>query len=204
LTTCCRSFLDDWGTNHLKSGKSFERGVIIRRFKVKKRHKGRFAAVNEHMLAADPGQLKPGADPFSPDFSFTFVRENINSQGLLRYLKSHMNKYELFIFVPYLYGPTLIGLPLVAEKAFLLPCLHNEVYAYLPEVARIFQKAKKILYNSEGEAHLAASLYGPGIILKSTVVGVGISIWAGVTPPKTWICWSGHTLDSKTTIHHLP
>ena len=174
LTTCCRSFLDDWGTNHLNSGKSFEKGVIIRRFKVKKRLKGRFSDVNKQMLAADPRQLKPGTNPFSTDFSFTFVRENINSQGLLKYLKSHINKYQLFIFTPYLYGPTLVGLPLVAEKAFLLPCLHNEVYAYLPEVARIFQRANKILYNSEGEAHLAASLYGPGIILKSTVVGVGI------------------------------
>lgn len=174
LTTCCRSFLDDWGTNHLNSGKSFEKGVIIRRFKVRKRHKWRFSDVNEQMLAADPRQFKIGAAPFSPDFSFTFVRENINSQGLLRYLKSHINKYQLFIFIPYLYGPTLIGLPLVAEKAFLLPCLHNEVYAYLPEVARIFQRANKILYNSEGEAHLAAFLYGPGTILKSTVMGVGI------------------------------
>ena len=174
LTTCCRSFLEDWGTNHLKSGKSFERGVLIRRFKVKKRHKGKFNTLNEHMLATDLNQLKPGANPFSPELSVTFVQENINSRNLLKYLKSHVNKYEFFIFLPYLYGPTLIGLPLVAEKAFLLPCLHNEVYAYLPEVAGIFQRAKKILYNSEGEAHLAASLYGPGMILKSAVMGVGI------------------------------
>ena len=176
LTTCCRSFLDDWGTNHFKSGNSFEQGVLVRRFKVNRRHPGRFGAANELMLATEIDQFKPGINPFSADVSAAFVQENINSKNLFNYLKSHKKKYKHFVFLPYLYGPTLIGLPVVAEKAFLLPCLHNEVYAYLSETVRIFQTAQKILYNSEGEARFAANLFGPGIIHKSSIMGVGIEV----------------------------
>jgi glycosyltransferase involved in cell wall biosynthesis len=50
------------------------------------------------------------------------------------------------------------------------------VYAYLPEVEYVFHKAKGLLFNSEGEALLAQELYGPGITLKSLVIGEGVEI----------------------------
>ena len=80
------------------------------------------------------------------------------------------------MFIPYLYGPILNGLPLVASSAFLQPCLHDEAYAYLPQVARVFHAARGLLFNSEGEAQLARQLYGPGILDKSMVVGEGIEV----------------------------
>jgi glycosyltransferase involved in cell wall biosynthesis len=174
LTTCCRSFQDDWAVNHLKAGVSQEQGVTIRRFRVERRDRDSFAEVNRQMLSLPFSRLKPGVNPVSLKDAETFCSENITSPQLLNFLKNQQHQYHVFLFIPYLYGPILKGLPLVGNRAFLQPCLHNEVYAYLPQVANIFHAARGILFISEGEAQLARQLYGPGIILKSIVAGAGV------------------------------
>jgi glycosyltransferase involved in cell wall biosynthesis len=181
LTTCCRAFLEDWATNHLKDGLSQEQGVRIRRFPVDSRDRVRFDYVNARMLAFPNSSLKPGVNPVSQEDSSIFSKENINSLKLLQYLQSHRGDYHAFVFIPYLYGPVLYGLPIVADRAFLQPCLHDEVYAYLPQVEQIFLLSKGLLFNTEGEAQLAARLYGPGVIRKSVVVGSGIENPTGNT-----------------------
>ena len=176
LTTCCRAFTEDWSTNHLNAGLSYEQKIGIRRFPVDSRDRKTFDQVNARILNIAPSNLKPGVSPVSQNDSSIFVRENINSAALLKYLRSHGKDYHAFIFIPYLYGPTINGLPLVSEHAFLLPCLHDEIYAYLPEIEYIFHKAKGLLFNSEGEVRLATRLYGPGIIRKSIVMGAGVEV----------------------------
>ncbi len=176
LTTCCRAFTEDWSTNHLSAGIVHEQGVEIRRFPVNSRNRNAFDQVNGRMLNLGPHKLKPGVNPVSLNDSTVFVKENINSSALLSYLKNHRKDYHAFIFIPYLYGPTINGLPLVSEHAFLLPCLHDEIYAYLPEIEYVFHKAKGLLLNSEGEVRLAAKLYGPGVIQKSIVMGAGVEV----------------------------
>ncbi|HEY9597187.1 MAG TPA: glycosyltransferase, partial [Cyanophyceae cyanobacterium] len=174
LTTCCRSFQDDWSVNHLKAGVSEEQGVKIRRFRVERRDRGRFDEVNHRMLNLPSSSLKPGVNPVSLKDAEIFCSENIHSRQLLNFLKNKQNQYQAFLFIPYLYGPILKGLPIVAKRSFLQPCLHNEVYAYLPQVASIFHKAQGLLFISEGEAQLARQLYGSGIIPKSIVAGAGV------------------------------
>lgn len=174
LTTCCRSFHEDWAVNHFKAGLTQEQGVRIRRFRVTRRDRNAFAEVNRLMLSLPPSRLKPGVNPVTLKNSEIFTSENINSPDLLKYLKNQQNHYQAFLFLPYLYGPILKGLPDVAQRAFLQPCLHNEVYAYLPQVAEIFHSAQGLLFISEGEAQLARHLYGPGIIPKSIVAGAGV------------------------------
>jgi glycosyltransferase involved in cell wall biosynthesis len=172
LTTCCRAFHEDWGTNHLTAGSTREQLLTIRRFSVDSRDSAAFNLVNAEMLTVPV--LKPGVHPVASQDSAVFARENINSSGLLSYLTHHARDYDAFIFLPYLYGPILYGLPLVAERAYLQPCLHDEAYAYLPQVENLFRIAKGLLFNSEGEARLAERLYGPGIIKRSQIVGSGI------------------------------
>jgi len=174
LTTCCRSFQDDWAVNHLKAGLSQEEGVKIRRFRVDRRDHKAFDRVNGLMLSLPSSELKPGVNPVTLENAAVFCSENINSTELVNYLKKHSNQYQAFLFIPYLYGLILNGLPIVASRASLQPCLHNEVYAYLPQVANIFHAAQRLLFISEGEAQLARQLYGPGITAKSIVAGAGI------------------------------
>jgi glycosyltransferase involved in cell wall biosynthesis len=174
LTTCCRSFQDDWAVNHLKSGVSQERGVKIRRFQVDRRDRDTFARVNRLMLSLPSSKLKPGVNPLTSKDAEIFSSQSINSTQLLNYLRKHQNQYQAFLFLPYLYSVVLEGLLIVADRAFLQPCLHDEIYAYLPQVANMFHAAQGLLFISEGEAQLARHLYGPGIISKSIVAGAGV------------------------------
>ncbi|MDZ7695474.1 MAG: glycosyltransferase family 4 protein [Deltaproteobacteria bacterium] len=176
LTTCCRAFHEDWATNHLKAGSVSEDRILIRRFPVNSRDRSVFDEVNSRMLNIPHSDLRPGVNPVSKDESVSFVKENINSAHLLEYLECNKREYQAFLFIPYLYGIIINGLPIVCDHAFLQPCLHDEVYAYLPEIEYIFHKAKGVLFNSEGELNLAVKLYGPGIKEKSTIVGEGVEV----------------------------
>ncbi|MBA4367468.1 MAG: group 1 glycosyl transferase [Desulfobacterium sp.] len=179
LTTCCRSFADDWGKNYYKQGEEQINGVCVRRFPVDKRDQDSFDRVNRILLDLKKSDLIPGVYPIAKPLSDTFAHENINSASLLKYLEMKQEQYEAFIFMPYLYGIILNGLPIVSEKAYLQPCLHDEAYAYLPEVERLFFLAKGVLFLSVGEMILAQKLYGPGFCRMGTVIGGGVEVNSG-------------------------
>jgi len=171
LTTCVKSFHDDWSKNYHAEGASRFENFTLRRFGVRARDTEAFNWANAFLLSQPPDFLKthPGAIPDA--VSQAFCRENIQSPGLLQYLADWGRQYRAIIFTPYLYGPVLQGIELVAERAFLQPCLHDEAYAYLPQAARLFGSARGLLFNSSAEYDLARHLYGAGIERKSAVVG---------------------------------
>jgi glycosyltransferase involved in cell wall biosynthesis len=174
LTTCNRSFNSDWDVNHHDPGVSEEKGVIIRRFLVANRDASAFDQVNAKLLALDRLGLRPGISPMTPLEAQTFIHETIKSPDLLAYLQENRDRYHAFIFLPYMFSASVLGIPLVADRAWLQPCLHDEPAAYLPEIAEMFQDARGLLFNSTGELELALRLYGPGIYPRSAVVGEGI------------------------------
>ncbi|MEY2558432.1 MAG: hypothetical protein QOE34_1857 [Verrucomicrobiota bacterium] len=175
LTTCCRSHQDDWETNHLPRGLSTEReGFAVRRFPVAARDRASFDRVCGNLLSLDPATLQPGVPPISAEDSDIFVNELIKAPALLEYLKESKHDYGSFILLPYLYGPILKAVEILGAQAALQPCLHDESYAYLPEVALAFRQASQLFFNSEGELELALRLYGPGIWSKSILVGEGV------------------------------
>jgi glycosyltransferase involved in cell wall biosynthesis len=174
LSTCNRSFHTDWSINHHTPGASQEHGLTIRRFPVEPRNAHAFDEVNAQLLALDAATLRPGVNPVSPADARTFEHENIKSTALLDCLRAERENYHAFIFLPYMFAPATLGAPLVADRAWLQPCLHDEPAAYLPQTARLFRRVRALLFNSEGELALALRLYGPGIYSRSTVVGEGI------------------------------
>jgi len=176
LTSCCYSFQSDWAENYYDEGITETNGVIVRRFKVSPRNREQFDLANALLLNISKSQLKPGVSPVDFKVANQFFTNNIHTPDLYKFLKLYSSKYDSLLFMPYLYGPILKGIPLVKEKAFLQPCLHDEVYAYLPIVRDIFHKADGILFNSHGEAELAAKLFGPYIASKGIIVGSGVEI----------------------------
>src|SRR6267143_6530132 len=174
LTTCNRSFESDWSSNHHASGTTREGDLTIRRFIVDPRDAAAFDQVNAKLSALAPSTLRPGVNPISVQDARTFVHENIRSAALLDYLRAEHDSYQAFIFLPYMFAPIMLGALHVAERAWLQPCLHDEVAAYLPQTAELFRRVRGILFNSEGEMELALRLYGPGIYERSTVVSEGI------------------------------
>ena len=176
LTTCCRSFHDDWSANYHRPGTRTEDGVTVRRFKVDARDRVAFSRANSALLALRRDQLRRDRAPLPSPQTQAFVTESIRSKALLRHLQERGANYDALMFSPYLYGTTLQGLPLVADRAFLMPCLHDEAYAYLDAVRDCFRKARGLLFNSDGELHVAAELYGPWVHFRSAVIGHAIDV----------------------------
>jgi glycosyltransferase involved in cell wall biosynthesis len=174
LTTCCRSFQDDWATNHLTPGLTREHDVNIRRFPVGARDAEAFDHVNAKLLALTPRDLRSGVSPVCGADAEVFTGGNINSPALLEHLRAHADDYLAFLFIPYMFSTTTRGLPLVAARAFLQPCLHDEPPAYLPAVEDLFHRARLVLFNSDGERELAARLYGASVYAHGLVIGEGV------------------------------
>ncbi len=113
LTTCCRSFQDNWANNYYKAGVQHEQGLIIRRFAVQKRDRQAFDLVNGLMLTLPQSRLKIGVNPVTAEYAAKFCSENINSPKLMQYFQQKEREYCAFLFLPYLYGCILNGLPKV-------------------------------------------------------------------------------------------
>ncbi|MDT7541196.1 MAG: hypothetical protein QOE33_1100 [Acidobacteriota bacterium] len=174
LTTCARSFFDDWSEDHHAQGVSMEEGLTVRRFRVDPRDARAFDEANAALLALTDSDLQLGVRPVADDAARAFVEHNINSSALVEFLREEGEAFDAIIFLPYLYGTTLRGLAAARARALLQPCLHEEAYAYLPAVADAFRRARRILFNSEGERELALRLYGPGTHARSRTVGEGV------------------------------
>ena len=183
LSTCCRSFNDDWATNFHRSGTAVlgERLRLLR-FRVDSRDRVAFGRVTAALTSLPQITLRGDYVPLDERDARVFVGESINSRALHAYLREHAGTYDAVLFMPYLYGTTLSILPQVAEKAFLIPCLHDEAYAYLDPVRTCIAQARGILFNSLGEEETAAAIYGPGIYAKSRVVGEAVE---PVAPPRS-------------------
>ena len=188
LTTCCRSFHDDWSINHLPQGEANEAGINVRRFPVDARDLAAFEVLNRELLSLPLSSIRTAIGRFTSSDLEVFTKDNINSSELIKHLSSVHEDFDAFIFIPYMFGVIVQGLPVVADRSFLQPCLHDEAYAYLPQIQNLFRVAKRLLFNSDGELELANRINGPGILLRSTVVGEGVetpaSTNAGMLPPS--------------------
>jgi len=164
LTTCVKEFASDWNENYYKEGLSYADNLPIRRFKVRKRDTGSFDKVNYKLINnmyIDESEEK------------VFFQEMINSPALYDYIRDNSEKYEAFIYIPYMFGTTYFGIKACPEKSILIPCLHEESYAHLSKIKEIFEISNKIIFLAQAEKELAESLYN----IKETkreVIGTGV------------------------------
>jgi glycosyltransferase involved in cell wall biosynthesis len=93
--------------------------------------------------------------------------------ALLDHLRRHGGAYDAVIFFTLLYAPTVLGVPLMWDRAILVPTLHDEVSAQLDMQARAIRLARHVMWNSPEERDLAERLYDVSG-LRGDVAGVGI------------------------------
>lgn len=165
LTTCIKEFLSDWSTDFYKEGIYNLNGISIRRFPVRKRDTGRFDRINHKLMRG----LK-----ISLEEEKTFMREMVNSPDLYSYIAEHGADYDYFLFIPYMFGTTYYGSCIHPEKSVLIPCLHDESYAYLDIYKSMFENVKGIIFHASPEKILANQLYN--LNNRQTVLGEGIDM----------------------------
>lgn len=94
------------------------------------------------------------------DQELSWMAESVNSAALYRYLAEQRGRFDLVFFGPYLFGTTFWGSLIDPLRAVLIPCLHDECFAYTEVIGSMFRQVRGALFNAAGEADLARSLYG--------------------------------------------
>jgi glycosyltransferase involved in cell wall biosynthesis len=99
-------------------------------------------------------------------------KNNISSDDLYEHLRNNKS-YDRIIVSPYLFGLIYYTAQICPEKTILLPCLHDEAFAYLQTIKNMFLNVHSYIFNTEPEMKLAKKLYDIDIS-KAMVVGMTI------------------------------
>ena len=159
IATTCAVDHFTW-ENALPPGESRVDGLLVRRFSVGPRDATRYAELHPAILSGD-------AD-YSTEVEW--LANSVWSPELQRFLEEHVDGYDLALFAPYFFGTTVWGAQVAPERSALVPCVHDEPYARLTTVRRLFESVRGCVFNSEAEQHLAKSL---APVREAGVVGMG-------------------------------
>ncbi|MEQ8969660.1 MAG: glycosyltransferase family 4 protein [Coleofasciculus sp. C1-SOL-03] len=165
LTTCALDYMT-W-QNYYSPGVSDVLGVKVRRFPVAKpRDIASFNRLSDKIYARlktvslkEQEAWMQAQGPWSPD--------------LINYVKARQDEYDAFIFFTYLYATTYFILPLVAQKAYLVPLAHNEWTLYLSMWDRLFEKPRGFIFNTPEERDLLKARF-PHANCEGPIVGVAV------------------------------
>jgi glycosyltransferase involved in cell wall biosynthesis len=95
--------------------------------------------------------------------------------GLVRYIRENKDEYDAFIFVTYMYYPTVFGMREAAEKAIFVPTAHDEYCIYFKLYEETFRLPRKIVFLTPEERDFVHGLFHNKKI-DSEVIGVGIDL----------------------------
>jgi glycosyltransferase involved in cell wall biosynthesis len=85
---------------------------------------------------------------------------------------------DVLAFYPYLYYPTVRGLPLVAERAVLHPAAHEEPALHLPLFDDLFARCRGFAFHSRSERALVTARFGVAAT-PQVLIGLGVEEPAG-------------------------
>jgi glycosyltransferase involved in cell wall biosynthesis len=167
VATTCAVDNETW-ENVLEPGEFVEDGLVVHRFRVGARDHTRFWELHPAILS--------GRADYAEEVEW--LANSVWSPDLQQFIEGAGKSYDLILFSPYLFGTTIWGVQLWPERSALIPCLHDEPYAYLETVHRMFGSVRGCLFNSNGEERLARRLH---TVERGGVVGMGFD--APVTEP---------------------
>ena len=162
LTTCAQSHFT-W-ENALPAGTRRMDGLDVHFFPVDERDAGEFLRIQQDI---DRGRAVSASD------ELCWLRNGVNSAALLRHLEQNAAAYRAIVLGPYLFGLTWFTALAHPARALLVPCLHDEPFARLACMKRLFAETAGCLFNSSAERELARELFGVPDA-KARLVGMGL------------------------------
>jgi glycosyltransferase involved in cell wall biosynthesis len=92
--------------------------------------------------------------------------------GLLNHLATAGDAYDGYLFFTYLYAPTVWGLPLVADRALLVPTTHDESPIRFGVYSDVFERPRALLCLTPEELTIIEKYFPHHA--RTRVVGVGV------------------------------
>jgi glycosyltransferase involved in cell wall biosynthesis len=167
LATCALDYRT-WA-NHYDPGEEDVDGVRVLRFRVDAPRDARF----------DELSARAYASPADEELGRAWMRaQGPRASALLEHLRSGGSEYDAVAFFTYLYATTAEGLPVVADRALLVPTVHDEPPLRLRIFDEVFAAPRLLLFSTPEERDLARDRFGVGDE-RARVVGVGVE-----EPPK--------------------
>lgn len=170
IWTTCAKDNRSW-ENFFPAGEEISSGICIRRFPVDPRDISKWIP---RQISISEG-MKIGIEE-----ELVWAEESVHSRALYAHIQKHGAGFDALFFGPYLFGTTLFGSQIHPEKSILIPCLHDECFAYLEVVRAMFRAVKGCVFNAEGERDLAKVLYGSEI--RGEAAGMGFEPYRGKRP----------------------
>jgi glycosyltransferase involved in cell wall biosynthesis len=175
ITTRARDYVT-W-EDYYPEGVEVMDGVTIRRF-----------GVDETRSTTIFDRLSQRLLPRLQDSSLGEQEEWMRAQGpystsLLRYIEDYREKYDVFIFFTYLYATTYFGLPLVADKAVLVPFAHDEWPIHAPFWQEFFSRPSCFVFSTPEERGFLRQRF-PAANLEGPTIGIGIDMPTDVRPDR--------------------
>ena len=163
LTTCAQDHFT-W-ENSIPPGRTTVDGIDVEYFPVDEDRD------LETFLRAQNAICAQGA--YTEEDEEAWMRNNVNSRALNEHLRKHGDAYDRIVMGPYLFGLIYYAAHIHPQKTLLVPCLHDEPFAWLRIMQSLFDHVSGFLFNTEPEQELARRLFDvpPG---KCAVVGMGL------------------------------
>jgi glycosyltransferase involved in cell wall biosynthesis len=162
LTSCARDHVT-WA-NQYPAGESADGRLRVRRFPtVRRRNLARFRDVSRVVFSGRASIAEQDE----------WFRENgPDTPQLIEYLERHGREYDRVLFWSYRYFQTYFGLPLVADRAVLLPTAEEDPLIHVSALERFFALPAGYLFLTPEEADLIADR-GP-VRAPAAVIGCGL------------------------------
>jgi glycosyltransferase involved in cell wall biosynthesis len=162
LTTCALDYLT-W-SDAFPPGPGEVNGVRVLRFPVPEPREARVFEQASIDAYANPENERLG-------------RAWVHAQGplapeLINHLRREGEGYDAVAFVTYLYATTVDGLPEVAERALLVPTVHDEPPLRLRIFDQVFALPRLLLFSTPEERELARTRFGVDDS-RARLVGIG-------------------------------
>ena len=164
LTTTARDYVT-W-QNELPAGVSTEGGARVHRFPVARpRDLKAFADLGDEVFD-DLGS--------SPEREEEWFRANgPDSPQLLEHLRVHGSEYDLVLFWAFRYAPSFFGMPIVADRAVLVPTAEEDPAIDLDVLPAFFAKAQGFIFLTPEEETLVSTRAGRALH-PSRTIGIGL------------------------------
>ena len=163
LTSCATDYLS-W-KNTFPAGTSADGPVRVIRFPVERqRRRHDFSELN-HIVA--------GGRATAEDEKAWFEENGPRVPGLLDHLRKHGSSYDRVLFWTYRYFPSYFGVPLVRDRAILVPTAEEDPAIDLPSLRVLFGLPRGYVFLTPEEADLVRERAG-GPLPPSCVIGTGL------------------------------
>ena len=167
LTSCAHNYVD-WADEY-PAGSELINGVLVHRLSVVDRRRDSvFGPLHDHLMRNPASMTRSNqlrwARLMGPEL-----------QNQRSWLVGNSSRFDVAIFMTYLYATATFGLPTLAGRipTVLQPTAHDEPPAYVPLYQGLFRLPDAFLFFTEEERQIVKTIYGINPV--GRVVGIGIS-----------------------------